>query len=63
LVIEVRSPGNRQLGRKATLYLEHGAEAVWVVYPKRRAIVVYDQDGIREIRENEQLVFAESALK
>jgi Uma2 family endonuclease len=57
LVIEVRSPSNRQLGRKATLYLEYGAEAVWVVYPKRRAIVVYDQDGIREIRENEQLAF------
>ncbi|HEX4772227.1 MAG TPA: Uma2 family endonuclease [Bryobacteraceae bacterium] len=57
LVVEVRSPSNRQLGRKASLYLEHGAEAVWIINPKRRAIVVYDQDGIREIRENEQLDF------
>jgi len=57
LVIEVRSPSNRQLGRKASLYLQHGAEAVWVVYPKRRAIVNHDQDGARESRENEQLEF------
>jgi Uma2 family endonuclease len=57
LVIEVHSPSNRRLGRKAELYLEHGAEAVWVVYPKRQTIVVYDQDGVREIRENEQATF------
>ena len=57
LVIEVRSPSNRQLGRKASLYLEHGAEAVWIVYPKRRTVVIYDQDGVREIRENEQATF------
>jgi Uma2 family endonuclease len=57
LVIEVRSPSNRQLGRKASLYLQHGAEAVWVVYPKRHAIVIYDQDGMHEARENEQLDF------
>jgi Uma2 family endonuclease len=56
-VIEVRSPSYRKVGQKATLYLEHGAEAVWILYPKRRAIVVYDQDGIREIRENEPLDF------
>jgi Uma2 family endonuclease len=57
LVIEVRSPSNRQLGRKASLYLQYGAEQVWVVYPQRRAIVVYDQDGVREIRQHEQLEF------
>lgn len=57
LVIEVQSPSNRQLGRRASLYLEQGAEAVWIVYPKRRTIVVYDQDGVREARQNEQLDF------
>ncbi len=56
LVIEVRSPSNRQLGRKASLYLEHGAEAVWID-PKPRTVVIYDQDGVREIRENEQATF------
>jgi Uma2 family endonuclease len=57
LVIEVRSPSNRQLGRKASLYMEHGAEAVWVVNPKRRAVLVYDHEEVREIREGEQLQF------
>jgi Uma2 family endonuclease len=63
LVIEVRSPSNRKLGQKATLYLEHGAEAVWVVNPKRRAVVIYDQDGVREARENEQLAFHEVTVE
>jgi Uma2 family endonuclease len=57
LVIEVRSPSNRRLGQKATLYLENGAEAVWIVNPKRRTVVVYDNEGVREARENEQVAF------
>ena len=63
MVIEVRSPSNRQLGRKASLYLEHGAEAVWIVYPKRRTVVIYDQDGVREIRQNEQAIFRGVAVE
>jgi Uma2 family endonuclease len=56
-VIEVHSPSNRKLEKKAGIYLENGAEAVWVVYPKRRTIVIHDQDGVREIRANEQATF------
>lgn len=40
LVIEVASPSNRSQPRKAALYLEHGAEQVWIAYPATRTIAV-----------------------
>jgi Uma2 family endonuclease len=57
LVIEVHSPSNRKLGRKAELYLEHGAEAVWIVYPKRRSVMVFVQNDTYEVRMNETVTF------
>jgi Uma2 family endonuclease len=57
LAIEVASPGNRQLRRKALLYLEYGAEQVWIVYAKTRTVLVMTADGDREAREGEMVEF------
>ncbi|MFL6447571.1 MAG: Uma2 family endonuclease [Bryobacteraceae bacterium] len=41
LVVEVASPNqNQKLLRKAPLYLEHGAEQVWIAYPHKRVVRV-----------------------
>jgi Uma2 family endonuclease len=60
LVVEVFSPGNRKglMARKAALYLEYGAEAVWVVYPARRTVVMHDSTGEAECRSGEVVEFA-----
>jgi hypothetical protein len=39
------------------LYLEHGAEKVWIIYPKSRRVVVMTPDDIREVREGETVDF------
>ncbi|HEX3681919.1 MAG TPA: Uma2 family endonuclease [Bryobacteraceae bacterium] len=59
LVVEVFSPSNRKalMAQKAALYLEHGAEAVWVVYPKTRTVIVHDAEGQREARCGETVSF------
>ncbi len=59
LPIEVHSPSNRPgLLRKIELYLRNGSKAVWVVYPKRRVVVVHDQaDLIVEYRDGEEVPF------
>ncbi len=57
LVIEVSSPTNRRLARKAALYLEHGAEQVWIIYPKKRTVSVWTTDGNSEARMGEKLEF------
>lgn len=45
LVVEVHSRSNRVVQRKAALYLEHGAEQVWIVYPNSRRVRVLKTDG------------------
>lgn len=47
LAVEVHSPVNtrNKLLRKVELYLEHGAEQCWVIYPKQRKLVLYHPDG------------------
>lgn len=59
LVVEVFSPSNRKalMAQKAALYLEYGAEAVWVVYPKRRTVVVHEVDSQTEARCGETVSF------
>jgi Uma2 family endonuclease len=57
LVVEVQSPGNRQLHRKAAIYLEHGAEQVWIVYPKSQRVRVLTPDDDRDVRLGETLEF------
>lgn len=57
LVIEVASPGNRILQRKAALYLEHGAEQVWIVYRQSQTIVVITDEGTSEARPSEHVEF------
>jgi Uma2 family endonuclease len=57
LVIEISSSSNRRLQTKADLYLRHGAEQVWTVYPKRHVVVVSTDDGPREARQGETVEF------
>ena len=59
LVVEVFSPSNRKglTAQKAALYLEYGAEAVWVVYPKRRTVMVLNIEGQTEARCGESVSF------
>jgi len=58
LVVEVASPNQtRKLLKKATLYLEYGAEQVWIAYPQRRVVQVLTTDGNREAREGETVEF------
>jgi Uma2 family endonuclease len=59
LVVEVFSPSNRKglMAQKVALYLEHGAEAVWVVYPKRRTVMVHEGDSQKEARCGETVSF------
>ncbi|MDQ2840627.1 MAG: Uma2 family endonuclease [Acidobacteriota bacterium] len=57
LVIEVSSPSNRKLQRKAALYLEHGAEQVWIVYPRTKTVTVMTPEGTTEAGMGETLEF------
>ena len=57
LVIEVNSRSNRQPHQKAALYLRHGAEQVWTVYPKKRTVLVATQEGSSEARMGESVEF------
>ena len=57
LVIEVSSPSNRKLHRKADVYLENGAEQVWIVYPITRAVTLITLSGTAEARMGEAVEF------
>jgi Uma2 family endonuclease len=57
LVIEVSSPSNRRLHRKAEIYIEHGAEQVWIVYPKTKTVTVVTPENSSEARIGESLEF------
>jgi Uma2 family endonuclease len=50
LAIEVASESNRaaQLDLKMELYFAHGAEEIWIVYPKTRRIRAHFPDGHSE---------------
>ena len=58
LAIEVASPSNRKMREKAGLYIEHGAEQVWIVYPKsKRVLVLRSNDEDDQRRAGESLEF------
>lgn len=57
LVIEVASLGNGNLHRKASLYLQQGAEQVWIIYQKTKTIVVLTEEGAKEARASEYVEF------
>jgi Uma2 family endonuclease len=64
LVVEVFSPANRKglMARKAALYLEYGAQSVWIVYPARRTLIVHDASGESEFRAGELVEFSGVAI-
>ena len=51
VAVEVVSPGNRlaKIMKKVAEYLEVGVALVWVVYPKRRQVVIYRAKRRRDI--------------
>jgi Uma2 family endonuclease len=58
LVVEVVSPTDRieDLEEKLMEYFEAGVTTVWVVYPRSKAVHVYDSlDQIRVVREPQEL--------
>lgn len=58
LVVEVASPNPiRKLLKKAGLYLEYGAEQVWIADPRKKVIQVLTDGGVRESREGETVEF------
>lgn len=65
LVIEVVSPRNRRLERKADFYWAGGASQVWLVNPVRRTITVFRSDGDSpvEYRADETITFEGIAIK
>ena len=42
----VSSESAARLEKKVELYLAHGGESVWVVYPEQRAVRVFDRSGL-----------------
>jgi Uma2 family endonuclease len=58
LVVEVASPNQvSKLLKKASLYLEYGAEQVWIADPQKRVVQVLIADNIHEAREGETVEF------
>lgn len=58
LAVEIVSPGDRagKVARKVAGYLASGTGLVWVVYPRKRLVVVHTPDGgKRLVREPEAL--------
>jgi Uma2 family endonuclease len=58
LAVEISSPSDsvRQLRRKVKQYLAAGCHTVWVFYPKRNQVDVYEASGaIRTLGEDEML--------
>ncbi len=55
LAIEIMSPSNTQpqIRPKTQLYPKNGAAAVWVVYPKKRTVLVSTQEEETEYRNDE----------
>jgi Uma2 family endonuclease len=59
LAIEVVSPSNtkKELLAKLRLYLRNGSSAVWVVYPRKRTVTVWEsEDTSSEYREGEDII-------
>lgn len=52
----VSSEAAARLEEKIELYLQHGSQAVWVVYPERRTVMVHDANGTaRRLTEKDTL--------
>lgn len=53
--VEVKSTGNSydELREKAKFYLGSGTKLVWLVYPERRIVEVYFEDGSSELFKEE----------
>jgi Uma2 family endonuclease len=58
LAVEVKSPDDSyaKMRRKAAYYLENGSRMVWLVFPEKRQIEVYSENGdLKILDENDSL--------
>lgn len=57
LAVNIISPQDRadDIHEKLREYLDAGTRQVWVLWPRRRFMTVYDTDGQRELGSNDQL--------
>jgi Uma2 family endonuclease len=57
LAVEVISPSNQpqRTLKKVRHYLDAGAQAAWLVYPKKRVIDIHEPGGVRRVTEQEGL--------
>lgn len=64
IAVEVRSPDNthRQLERKARHYVAHGAQYVWVFYPRTKSVRVHRPDVATETLHADDHLLAEDLL-
>lgn len=64
LAVEVISPSNtsEEISTKVEDYLSSGSKLVWVVYPKRKVIVVYRQNNTVSFLHEEESLEGEDVL-
>ena len=64
VVAEVVSPSDRpgEIQRKVGQYLDAGARLVWVLYPERRVVCCYADNGLVQIVQGDQLLDAGQVL-
>lgn len=51
IAVEVISPSNlaEEIARKAATYLKHGAEEVWIIYPRTRSMMVHRRSSVEHV--------------
>ena len=64
LAVEVQSPDDtiKEMREKATYYLANGAKLVWLVYPRKRIVEVYDANGEIDILHEGETLSGEDVL-
>ena len=62
--VEVKSTGNTYEGlrEKAQFYIDNGSRLVWLVYPSRRIVEVYFNDGSSELFRDEHILSGDDIL-
>ena len=64
LAVEVISPANRRIRveQKVALYLSSGVASVWVCYPKKQLLRIYQSAGVTDVSEAETVLLPEPLL-
>ena len=64
LAVEVQSPDDsiKEMREKASYYLANGAKLVWLIYPRKRIVEVYDANGEIDILHEGETLSGEDVL-